>query len=120
MIHPSDKREFPRRPLPLGYSEVRVRRSGKQRFTLAGHAYDISAGGVRFELDRELTDGEEVDIRVVLPGDKPHQVQAHGAVVRFHDPGEAGPIRMAVSFSDMAEPIDRMLIDSYVRNGEAA
>ncbi len=114
----SDKRQFPRRSLPVGYSAVRVRPQGKQRFHLAGHAYDISAGGVRFELDHALADGEEIDIRVTLPGPDPHEVQAHGSVIRFHDPDESGPVRMAIAFSDMANPTDRLLIDSYVRHGE--
>lgn len=116
----SDKRQFPRRSLPVGYAEVRVRRSGKQRFSLTGHAYDISAGGVRFELDHGLDDGEEVDIRVVLPGREPHEVRAHGSVVRFHDPGEAGPVRMGMTFMEMTNPADRLLIDSYVREGKLA
>lgn len=112
---PADKRQFPRRSLPVGYSEVHVRRSGRQRFSMVGHAYDISAGGVRIELDRSLADGEEVDIRVNLPGTDQHEIRAHGSVVRFHDPGEVGPVRMAVNFSALANPADRIFIDSYCR-----
>jgi hypothetical protein len=40
--------------------------------------------------------------------------------VRFHDPGEAGPVRMGVSFTEMHNPVDRLFIDSYVRSSETA
>ncbi len=111
----ADKRQFPRRPLPTGYAEVRVKRPGRKRYSMAGHAYDISATGMRFELDRPLNYGEQVELLISLPSPVNKSIAAKGVMVRYHDPEEAGPVRMAVMFTEMADPNDRLLIDSYVR-----
>jgi len=94
--HPNLRRHH-RRSLPAAYTEVQVRRAGRKRYSLRGHAYDISAGGMLFELDKPLAAGERVEVRVNLPGEP--SIGAAGSVVRFHDPNIPGPIRMALTFT---------------------
>jgi c-di-GMP-binding flagellar brake protein YcgR len=99
---------------------IQVRRAGRQRFSLTGHAYDISAGGVRFELDRPLPFGEHVEVRINLPGADQQQIAAQGVVVRYHDDQEnRGPVRMALSFTDWVDPTDKQTLDHFVDNQAA-
>ena len=51
----NNQRRHPRLRLPVGYAAVCVHRGDCE---LHGHAYDISLGGVRFELDTPLAEGE--------------------------------------------------------------
>ncbi len=111
-----DRRRHERTSLPAAYTRVLVRRPGRSRFSLAGHAYDISAGGIRFELDKPLPVGEEVDVKLKLPGvDTP--LRAHGTVIRFHDPDEVGPVRMGLKFNRVIT--DGRLFGQYVKASAA-
>ena len=103
-------RQHPRQTLPAPYTAVRIRRAGKQRFSLTGHAYDISISGMRFELDEPLESGELVEIEVKFPRktNKPPLVTT-GRVVRYHDPDEVGPIRMGMAFTQLEESMEAEL-----------
>ncbi len=113
----TDHRQFPRKAVPVGYTEVKIRRSGRGEYDMVGHAYDISANGVRLELDQPLEPGEEVDVVISLPGQFHREVYARGILVRYLDPDDVGPVRMALNFTEMAHPEDRIAIDLYVRTG---
>lgn len=83
---------------------------------LEGHAYNISATGVRFELDEALPLGAAVDLELFLPGDS-RTVRASGRVVRiFESDDDPGPRRMAVHFSDFASAADRARLERQIED----
>ncbi len=82
-----------------------MRRAGRQRYSLRGHVLDVSAGGMCFEVDSPLTDGEPIEVRVSIPGEaKVHVVEARGRVVRQANQGETGPAVMAMAFQARSKP----------------
>jgi len=112
----ANHRKHPRLRLPVGYAAVCVKRGGQE---LYGHAYDLSLGGVRFELDTPLEPGEHVEIDLALPGRVVRTVHARGKCVRFHDEDEVGPIRMGVSFDALSSDGDRMTLERYLASHHA-
>ena len=90
----NNRRRHSRTTVVPAYTEIQVRPVGTPRFTLRGHVHDISAGGVRFELDNPLPNGSPVEIRIVLPAgadfEGRRRVQASGKVLRVCNPGEPG------------------------------
>lgn len=77
-----------------------------------GHAYDISATGVRIELDQPLTPGDKVNVHVELPWDG-HHIDALADVVWVNDDeDDPGPRRMALQFVSFGESTDRRRFDA--------
>lgn len=109
-----EKRGATRYDLPAPYTAVRVKREGRQRYSQLGHAYDISATGMRFELDIALEAGEQIEVTVELPGFLRRQIVAVGRVVRFADNGKYGPIHMGIAFSQIIEPFDLSDFEAYI------
>ncbi len=106
----SDRREFERFTVPPMYSSIQIVRRG--RFS-EGHLYNVSLGGMRFELDRALTKGAEVDVDFTLPGCADH-ICAKARVVRvFAKDDDPGPRRMAVEFESFAEG-SRAILSRYL------
>jgi c-di-GMP-binding flagellar brake protein YcgR len=115
---PVEQRRYPRKAVTPGYSVVQVRRAGRSQYDLTGHVYDLSLGGMRFELDKALGEGEAVDVRVTLPGEPAGRFEARGVMVRYHDdPGEAGPVRMGLAFDELATEADRHVLARFMGNG---
>lgn len=115
------------------YSQIHVRRetatvdadgqalppgsAGDPPPVLDGHLYDISVGGVRFELDVPLDDGERVTVEIVLPGCQ-KLIQASGKVVRINDSDDdPGPRRMALRFDRFADEESRQALVRYLGEG---
>lgn len=98
------------------YTMVTAQRDTQQgRQHLEGHAYDISADGVRIELDEPLAPGDRVAMNIRLPGDV-SDVAASGEVVWVHDShDDPGPRRMALRFADFRSPLDRDRLALYLR-----
>lgn len=72
-----------------------------------GHGYDISATGMRFELDDELPTGTEVSIALYPPAETA-PIRMNGVVVRvFAHDDDPGPRRMAVQFTTFPSAEDR-------------
>ena len=63
-----DQRQHPRIKVPAMYTLIRARVQGSSRYNWTGHIYDVSLGGVRFELDMPIEVGTELEIRGMLPG----------------------------------------------------
>jgi hypothetical protein len=84
-----------------------------------GHVYEVSLGGIRFELDQPLPVGTRVSVEVTLPGcTKP--ICAEGRIVRvFDEIDDPGPRRMVVEFETFAagarESLDRYLSQKWLR-----
>lgn len=63
-----NRRTHERFMLQPGYTSAAVRiHPDEQTFMLEGHVYDISEGGIRFELDRPIEPGSTVSMRIDLP-----------------------------------------------------
>jgi hypothetical protein len=92
---------------------VRLLDSEDDKFDIEGHAYDISAGGVRFEVDRALKPGTRIAMQITLPtaGDEDvgpgRSVYVFANVVWIEDEDEPGPVRTAAVFNHFARVGDK-------------
>jgi len=98
------------------YTPVRVRRLDDPVFAHAGHAYDISEGGVRFELDEPIDPGTPIAIQITLPSGGQgsdadigpgRAVFVLGNVVWVSEEDLPGPVRCAAAFARFARAGDR-------------
>lgn len=113
--NPSNLRAHPRRSVPAMYSLVRVKPKGAKRYPWTGYVYDVSLGGMRFELDDKLEPGTEVEVRAMIPFDRQMTINATGTVVRMHDDSdEVGPVRMGLNFTEFKTDNDRRKVDDFV------
>jgi hypothetical protein len=99
------------------YTAVTARRAGAARAGgagLHGHIYDISEHGVRIELDEPLEPGENVALRLCLPGAQ-SELKAWGNVIWVNDvEDDPGPRRMALRFIDFPTLSDLERLISYL------
>jgi hypothetical protein len=113
----TDSRQAPRLKLPAMYTLIRVRPQGNKRYCWTGHIYDISASGMRFELDAPLQPGTLIEVRATLPGPNSTTVNITGRIVRYHDePNEPGPIRMGMVIDSYTRPVDRSRLSDYLQH----
>ena len=111
----TDRRRFPRFDLEAMYTTIAVRTLENDTFELQGHSYDISEGGIRFELDRGIERGTQIAMMINLPtmnaGDDAHgpdnAVYVFATIVWIEDENEPGPIKMAAVFNRWARQGDR-------------
>jgi hypothetical protein len=97
------------------YTLIRARLSGMQRYCWMGHIYDISAAGMRFELDSDLEPGTTVDVRAMLPGQNHFTFDVTGKIVRLHDDShERGPVRMGMVFTHFHSTKDKQTLLEYL------
>lgn len=115
-----DRRQFARFVVEPMYTAIAARVSTDDEeapFTLEGHAYDISEGGIRFELDQPVESGTRITMRIFLPGicerDEGRSVLVDANVVWLEDADQPGPYRMAAVFTHFARAGDR---DRLVRH----
>lgn len=120
-----NRREHERFRLPAMYTSVIAHRAeaGASNPTLAseddlcGHAYDISEGGVRIELDDALPVGDSVQLNLDLPGIE-HSVRSKAEVIWLNDEqDDPGPRRMALRFTEFDSPADWLRLVSYLGRG---
>ncbi len=112
-----NRRRYERFALSPMYTQIAVRLMDEEKFTLQGHAYDISEGGIQFELDRAIEPGTPVAMQIHLPlGES--EVKGPGQAVFvignivWLDDSDAGPARMALAITRFARSGDReRLID---------
>lgn len=116
---PEDHRVARRASLPPMYTLLRAKRPGETRYQWAGHLYDVSMSGMRFELDTALKTGEALQVRAMLPGQEHVTVRIEGRVVRMHD-DEAGPVRMGLMIDRFLGPHDRQKLEAYLAGKFAA
>ncbi len=106
------------------YTTLSVRTMDETVFTRHGHAYDLSEGGARFELDVPIEPGTQIAIQIQLPesaiegGDvgPGRAVFVIGNVV-WCDIAEPGPAKMAVAFTRFARTGDRDRLLKPFQNG---
>lgn len=120
-----DRRQFPRYILPSMYTAVEVRPIDAERFQWKGHAYDISRGGMRFELDRPIEPGSKIAVRLQLPGAqnlppserRPVYAFANVVWIEEDDLASGGPVRMACVFSRFVMPGDEERLLRRISSG---
>lgn len=116
-----NRRKFERFSLPVGYTSITVQRNAADHaMTLAGHAYDISEAGIRFELDEALDMGEDVSASITLPCEM-DSILVRARVVWLNDAlDDPGPRRMALHFEEFASVSDRARLVNYLSRGQLA
>lgn len=74
-----------------------------------GHLYEVSLGGMRFELDEPLPRDARVSVAISLPG-CPQPIRADARIVRVFDQvDDPGPRRMVAEFETFAQGAREML-----------
>ncbi len=125
-MHPGkDRRRHPRFVLPSMYTEVEARSLDTEKFEWKGHAYDVSQGGMRFELDTPIEPGTRIALRLQLPGAqhlkitdrRPVYVFANVVWIEEDDIEQGGPIRMACVFSQFVLPGDEARLRTRLHSG---
>ena len=111
----NDSRAFPRLKLPPMYTVLRVRPVGHNTYPWTGHIYDISASGLRIELDDPIEPGTAVELRATLPGSEQTTITAQGRIVRIHD-DEPGPTRLGLTFEQFPHFSDRQKLNRYLKD----
>lgn len=105
-----DRRRFPRFTLPVAYTPIAVRLLHEKEFTNEGHVYDLSEGGLRFEVDEPVPVGTRVAIRLALPDwadQRTSDVYAMATIVWVEDEDEPGPVKMAAVINEFCRAGDR-------------
>lgn len=119
----SERRQFDRFELPAMYTRISVRSLDRDIFEWDGHAYDISRGGVRFELDRPFEPGTPIAMRIELPrstierSTEPRNVFVFGNVVWLEDADQPAPYKMAAVFTRFACAGDEELLLKRMHSG---
>lgn len=118
----SENRQHERFRVAPMYTPVTLRTIDNPNRAYEGHAYNVSEGGLQFELDEAIDAGTPVTIELTLPlgegevwdgvSDLP-VVTIQGNVV-WTDEEEPGPVRMAMIFTRFASQIERELVSSRV------
>ncbi|MCC6425339.1 MAG: PilZ domain-containing protein [Phycisphaerales bacterium] len=110
--NPINRRQHERFTVSPMYCPVSLRPITEDRFSYEGHAYDVSEGGVMFEMDQGFEPGTGVALQITLPGDHPHELDSDRSIyvmgnVIWMDDSEPGPVRMAIAFTRFARFGDR-------------
>jgi hypothetical protein len=118
----ADRRRFPRFDLEPMYTEIAMRTLDSEEFMFAGHAYDISEGGMQFEMDRAFEPGTQVVFRITLPTMNADHgpgraVFVFANIVWLTDEDEPGPVRMAAVFTRFARQGDAERLRNQFRTG---
>lgn len=115
---PVNRRAYERFSLPPMYTSVTASRggSGEPGAEMIGHAYDISEGGMRIELDEPIAVGERLNIAISLPGSG--DIAVSGDVVWMNDEqDDPGPRRMALHITEFVGEVDRHRLMQYLGAG---
>lgn len=120
-----ERRRHPRFLLPSMYTSVALRPLDREKFQWEGHAYDISEGGMRFEIDHPIEPGTPVAVRIQLPGAGTLRIAERRPVYAFanvvwleeDDVDQPGPVRMACVFSRFLQPGDKERLLKRLRSG---
>ena len=120
-----DRRVHTRYVMPSSYTSIAVRPADSERFLFEGHAYDVSEGGMRFEIDEPIPPGSRIAARIDLPGStalrvverRPVYVMANVVWIEEDDLDLPGPVRMACVFRQFVQPGDRDRLLSRLTSG---
>ncbi len=100
---------------------VSIRTFDADTFKYDGHAYDISEGGICFELMDPIAPGTEVGVMIHLPigfdRGPGRAVFVSGRVVWLSDCTEVGPVRMGVVFDRFSRVGDQQRLHRFLNQG---
>ncbi len=119
----TNRRQFERFALAPMYTPINARLLENEEYTLEGHAYNISEGGVQFELDHPIAPGTPVALQITLPtGTDSADIGPGRSVFVFAnivwiDEEEPGPVRMAAVFTRFARLGDRERLLRTISSG---
>jgi hypothetical protein len=128
---PSNRRQHQRFAMRPMYTPILVRLLDNDSFSLEGHAYNVSEGGVQFELDHPVAPGTPIALQITIPvpDDAPNQhwdgrgpgrsVFAIGNVVWLDD-SEPGPVRLAATITRFCRTCDRERLLGQLASGNYA
>lgn len=111
--HQIDRRRHARFVVEPMYTPIAARTLDSDSFDIEGAAYDISEGGIRFELDRPIKPGTRIAMLITLPSlsesdlGPGRSVHIFANVVWIEDEEEPGPYKMAAVFTEFARAGDR-------------
>jgi hypothetical protein len=123
-----NRRKFERFVLRPMYTPVAARTLDREDFVFEGHAYDVSEGGIQFELDHPIAPGTPVALQITLPtGPNGHtddigpgrSVFVMGNVVWIDD-SEPGPVRHALAITRFVRLGDRERLIKQLTSGRFA
>ena len=101
-------RQHDRFTLTPMYTRIALNRANGLRFErLEGHAYDVSEGGIRIELDQPLEPGERVSLQIGLPGEDIDIFASARVVWTNSADDDPGPRRAALQFREFQSRSDR-------------
>ncbi len=121
-----NRRRHERYALAPMYTPITVRVRGDGANLYEGHTYDISEGGLQFELDEPIAPGTPVILQVTLPAGTwencddlgpGRTILAEGNVV-WSDTTEPGPVRTAVVFTRFAKLTDKERLMRQISGGK--
>ena len=119
-----NRRRFERFSLPPMYTPVAVRLLADDAYEFEGHAYDVSEGGLQFELDYAIEPGTPVALTLLLPGpgsQEERSVCVYANVIWVGvDEDEPGPVRMAAAFTRFARAEDKERLFRVIGSGRLA
>lgn len=115
MTQKIDRRRHPRFAVTPSYTPARMRLLSETDFARSGHVYDISEGGVKFEMDIPVEPGTPVAMEIMLPEragtmmdiDGPGRAVFLIGNVIWCDADEPGPAQMALATTRFARAGDR-------------
>lgn len=111
------------------YSRIAVRLLDEDTFEHEGHCFDLSEGGVRFDLDRPIAPGTTVALRLDLPVNEVGLPEAGGIgravfaianIVWVDDAEMPGGVRMAAAFTRFGHAGDRERLMNQFSSGRLA
>lgn len=122
-----ERRQHDRFVVPPMYTPLAVRLLDEDRFSLDGFAYDVSLGGLLFELDRPIAPGTPIAVRIDLPaaglsendrlGPSRLPIYVMANVVWIEDEDEPGPVRMAAVFTRFPKAGDEARLRARLGSG---
>lgn len=126
MTTTTNRRQYERFALAPMYTPITARLLDNEEFSLEGHAYNISEGGVQFELDHPIAPGTAIALQITLPtGTAAPDIGPGRSVFVFAnivwlDDEEPGPVRMAATFTRFARLGDKERLLRMISSGRYA
>lgn len=124
MTTTTNRRQHERFALAPMYTPITARLLENEEFTLEGHAYNVSEGGVQFELDHPIAPGTPIVLQITLPTGNaaPPDIGPGRSVFVFAnviwiDDEDPGPVRMAAAFTRFARLGDRERLLRMISTG---
>jgi len=100
---------------------ISIRPYESERFMHDGHAYDVSEGGLCFELDDAIKPGTDVGVMIHLPAGfdagPGRAIFATGRVIWRSDMEEPGPVRMGLMFHGFSRAGDEKRLRRFLNQG---